>query len=76
VPHQFYQLNSWLRILKANAYGRGLSGNLKAVPEVFLIHCYNQGVGPAISAIEAYARESSAASAFYSSLKDQPTARA
>jgi hypothetical protein len=76
VPHQFYQLNSWLRILKANASGRGVSGNLKKVPELFLIHCYNRGVGPTITAIEAYARDSSAASAFYSSLKDQPTTRA
>jgi hypothetical protein len=54
VSHQFYQLDPWLRMLEADACGRGLSGELKTVPAVFLIHCYNQGVGPTISALDAY----------------------
>jgi hypothetical protein len=58
LAHQFYQLDSWLRMLEANASGRGLTGKLKAVPAVLLIHCYNQGIGPTISALDAYARES------------------
>ena len=69
MPHQFYQLDSWLRILEANASGRGLSGKLKTVPSVFLIHCYNQGVGPTISALDAYARESPAESVTMPSLE-------
>lgn len=64
MPHQFYQLDSWLRMLRANASGRGGSANLKAaVPAAFLIHCYNQGVSPTISALEAYAHESPTESA-------------
>jgi hypothetical protein len=61
VPHQFYQLDSWLRMLRANASERGRSANLKDVPAVFLIHCYNEGISPSISALEAYARKSPAA---------------
>jgi hypothetical protein len=73
VSHQFYQLDSWLRILEANASGRGLSGRLKAVPAVFLIHCYNQGVGPTISALDAYAREAPAAPAMMPSIEGERT---
>jgi hypothetical protein len=63
VPHQFYQLNSWLRMLQADAVEKGLSWNLKTVPAVFLIHCHSEGVTPTVSALEAYARESPSASA-------------
>jgi hypothetical protein len=58
VPHQFYQLDSWLRMLQLNAAEEGLSWNLKAVPAAFLIHCYNQGVSPTVSGLEAYTHQS------------------
>lgn len=62
MPHQFYQLDSWLRMLRANASKTSGSANLKAVPAAFLTHCYSQGVSPTISDLEAYALESPAES--------------
>jgi hypothetical protein len=53
-------------MLQDHAYESGLAAKLEAVRQVFLIHCYNQGVSPTISALEAYTRKSPADSAFYS----------
>jgi hypothetical protein len=70
MPHQFYQLDSWLRILRANASEKGRSANLKTVPAAFLIYCYSEGVSPSIEALEAYAQESPSVSASCYSLKN------
>jgi hypothetical protein len=53
-------------MLRDNASESGLAAKLEAVPSVFLIHCYNEGVSPTISALEAHTRESPAESAFHS----------